>query len=185
LWRFELKQKVQEAMQYKSFVCSSCGLEHAGVPLSFAADYPDPYANLSLDDRDARAIAGSDQCIIDQREFYIRGCLELPILGADDVFLWGLWARVKEEVFDEIDDHWESQGKENSIGPYKGRLANALSIYPNTMNQRLEIQIRPVGSRPLFILEELDNPLSVEQRNGITRKQAEEYACLLLRMAKG
>ena len=67
-------------MQNKSFVCSSCGLEHAGVPLSFAADYPDPYANLSLDDRDARAIAGSNQCIIDQREFYIRGFLELPIL---------------------------------------------------------------------------------------------------------
>jgi len=172
-------------MQDRSFVCSSCGRQHAGVPLSFAADYPDPYANLSLDERDARATAGSDQCIIDQREFYIRGCLELPILGADDVFLWGLWARVNEDVFDEIDDHWESRERENRIGPYKGRLANALSIYPDTMNQRLEIQIRPVGSRPLFILEELDNPLSIEQRNGITRQKAEEYACLLLRMAKG
>jgi len=172
-------------MQDRSFVCSSCGRQHAGVPLSFAADYPDPYANLSLDERDARATAGSDQCIIDQREFYIRGCLELPILGADDVFLWGLWARVNEDVFDEIDDHWESRERENRIGPYKGRLANALPIYPDTMNQRLEIQIRPVGSRPLFILEELDNPLSIEQRNGITRQKAEEYACLLLRMAKG
>ena len=172
-------------MQDKSFVCSSCGRAHAGVPLSFAADYPDPYANLAPDERDTRAIAGSDQCIIDQREFYIRGCLELPILGTDDVFLWGLWARVKEEVFDEIDDHWESQGRESSIGPYKGRLANALSIYPDTINQRLEIQIRPVGSRPLFILEELDNRLSIEQREGITRQKAEEYACLLLRMVKG
>jgi len=42
-----------------------------------------------------------------------------------------------------------------------------------------------VGSRPLFIIEELDSTLCVEQRNGITRQKAEEYACLLLRMAKG
>ena len=176
---------VRESKQNSFFVCSSCGQEHTGFPLSFAADYPDPYANLSVNERDARAIAGSDQCIIDQREFYIRGCLELPILGTNDVFLWGLWARVKEEVFDEIDNHWESQRREKSIGPYKGRLANALSIYPDTLNQRLEIQIKPVGTRPRFILEEIDNPLSIEQRNGITRNKAEEYACLLLRMAKG
>jgi hypothetical protein len=172
-------------MQKNSFVCSSCGQEHPGVPLSFAAGYPDPYANLSPDDRDARAVVSSDQCIIDQQEFYIRGCLEIPILGTDEVFLWGLWARIKEEVFDEIDDHWESNGRENAIGPYKGRLANAVSIYSDTLNQRLEIQIRPVGSRPLFILEEADNPLSVEQRQGLTRQKAAEYGCLLLRMAGG
>ncbi len=170
-------------MQEGSFVCSSCGQEHSGVPLSFAADYPDPYANLSSDDRDARAVVSSDQCVIDQREFYIRGCLEIPILGTDEVFLWGLWARINEDVFDEIDAHWESNGRENAIGPYKGRLANALSIYPDTLNQRIEIQIRPVGSRPLFTLEEAENPLSVEQRQGLTPQKAGEYGCLLLRMA--
>jgi hypothetical protein len=60
------------------------------------------YANLDRDARELRAIAGSDQCIIDQEEFYIRGCLEIPIIGTSEVFLWGLWARVKETAFDEI-----------------------------------------------------------------------------------
>jgi hypothetical protein len=147
---------------------SSCGLEHAGLPLSFAADYPDPYANLDREARELRAIAGSDQCIIDQEEFYIRGCLEIPIIGTSEVFLWGLWARVKETAFDEISDHWESEGREKTIGPYKGRLANALSIYPDTLNQRLEVQIKPVGSRPLFILEDAENLLAIEQRSGLT-----------------
>ena len=172
-------------MQQNSFLCSSCGLEHTGLPLSFAADYPDPYANLDRDARELRAIAGSDQCIIDQEEFYIRGCLEIPIIGTSEVFLWGLWARVKETAFDEISDHWESEGREKTIGPYKGRLANALSIYPNTLNQCLEVHIKPVGSRPLFILEDAENLLAIEQRNGLTAQQAAYYACLLLRMARG
>jgi hypothetical protein len=172
-------------VQQNSFLCSSCGLEHTGLPLSFAADYPDRYANLDREARELRAIAGSDQCIIDQEEFYIRGCLEIPIIGTSEVFLWGLWARVKETAFDEISDHWESEGREKTIGPYKGRLANALSIYPDTLNQCLEVQIKPVGSRPLFILEDAENLLAIEQRNGLTPQQAAHYACLLLRMARG
>ena len=172
-------------MQQNSFLCSSCGLEHTGLPLSFAADYPDPYANLDREARELRAIAGSDQCIIDQEEFYIRGCLEIPIIGTSEVFLWGLWARVKETAFDEISDHWESEGREKTIGPYKGRLANALSIYPDTLNQCLEVQIKPVGSRPLFILEDAENLLAIEQRNGLTAQQAAHYACSLLRTARG
>lgn len=172
-------------MAENSFVCSSCGKEHLGLPFSFAANFPDPYANLSFDDRDSRAVVGSDQCIIDQEQFYIRGCLEIPINGTDEVFLWVVWARIKEEVFDEIADYWESEGRETCIGPYKGRLANSLAIYPDTLNLRLEVQIMPVGSRPLFLLEEEGHPMSVEQRTGISSQKAADYACLLLRMANG
>ncbi len=168
-----------------SFRCSSCGQEHAGLPLSFAADYPDPYANLSAEARELRASASSDQVIIDQQEFYIRGCLEIPVVGIGEVFLWGLWARISEAAFDEISDHWESKGRETVIGPYKGRLANSLSIYPETLNQRLEVRISPVGSRPLFTLEEAGSPLYIEQRSGLSPQRAAEYACLLLRMANG
>jgi hypothetical protein len=158
-------------------------LEHPGLPFSFAADFPDPYANLSRDERDTRAIAGSDQCIIDQQDFYIRGCLEIPIIGTDEILLWGLWAKIKEEAFDEISDHWEFEGREGLIGPFKGRLANSLPIYPDTLNQLLQVHIRPVGSRPLFTLEQTDNALAVEQHSGITSQKAAEYSCLLMRMA--
>jgi Uncharacterized protein conserved in bacteria (DUF2199) len=55
-----------------SWVCGTCGETHEELPLSFATDYPDNYANLTSDQRDVRTIIGSDQCIIDQKEFYIR-----------------------------------------------------------------------------------------------------------------
>ena len=47
------------------------------------------YANMKRDERDARAIIGSDQCVIDQKCFLIRGCLEIPITGCDEPLLWG------------------------------------------------------------------------------------------------
>lgn len=166
------------------YVCSACGRQHSEVPLSFAADFPDAYANMSLDDRENRALISSDQCIIDDDQFYLRGCIELPVLLAEEIFLWGVWARVHERDFDEIHEHWNSAGRENRIGPFKGRLANSISIYPQTLNMKLAIQIRPAGERPVFVLEEPDHPLTQEQQNGLTGEKAREYACLLLRMAK-
>jgi hypothetical protein len=83
------------------------------------------YAGLSEPDRDARAIISSDQCIVDERFFFIRGCLGIPIHDNSEVFLWGLWAIVKEEVFDEIEDSWEEPGRETGRGPFKARLANS------------------------------------------------------------
>jgi hypothetical protein len=164
----------------ETFKCTTCGKVHDGVPLSFAADFPDMYANMSREDRDVRGVLGSDQCIIDQKWFFVRGCLEIPIIGSAELFLWGLWASTKEDVFDEISGSWEVVGREKSRGPFKGRVANSLSIYPETLNLRLEIVIQPVGTRPLLLLEEAEHPLTIEQRSGISRRRALDLASLLL-----
>lgn len=110
--------------------------------MSFAADSPDMYANMNRDERDTRSVRGSDQYIIDQKWFFIRGCLEIPIIGSEEVFLWGLWASVREGVFDEIEDCWELQGREKCRGPFKGRLANSLAEYPETLNLKVKILLQ-------------------------------------------
>jgi len=159
--------------------CATCGRVHDDLPLSFAAEVPDMYANMKREERDARTIIGSDQCVIDQKWFFIRGCLEIPVINLNEVFLWGLWASIREEVYDEIADSWELQGREKSRGPYKGRLGNSLSIYPPTLNLMLRIVIQPLGARPLFFIEE-DHQLKTEQAQGITSSRAQELATLLL-----
>lgn len=168
-------------MADSNFVCRVCGQTHEGVPLSFAADFPDIYAGMSKTDRGSRAVISSDQCIIDEQWFFIRGCLEVPILNGNDVFLWGLWASVKEDVFNEISDAWEEDGREQRRGPFKARLANSLSVYPETLNLKLRIVIQPVGTRPRFILEE-DHPLAAAQEHGISRREAAELSANLLHM---
>jgi hypothetical protein len=168
----------------EGYKCRTCGKEHKGMPLSFAAEFPDMYANLKREDRDARAIIGSDQCIIDHEWFFVRGCLEIPILGSDEIFLWGVWASVREEAFDEISECWELEGREKTHGPFKGRLANSLSVYPPTPNLKLRIVMQPVGTRPLFVIEE-EHPLATEQRGGISRDRAMDLAALLLHQERG
>lgn len=98
--------------------------------------------------------------------------------------MWGVWASVHEKDFDQIHENWNSVGRENRIGPFKGRLANSLSIYPKTLNMKLAIRIQPAGQRPLFFLEEPGHLLTQAQENGLSREKACEYSCLLMRMAK-
>jgi hypothetical protein len=164
----------------EGYKCVTCGKSHEGLPLSFAAESPDMYANMNRDERDARCVRGSDQYVVDQKWFFIRGCLEIPIIGSGDVFLWGLWVSVREEVFDDISECWELTGREKSHGPFKGRLANSLSIYPETLNLRVQIVIQPVGERPLLQVEENEHQLAIEQASGITRDGALGLAALLL-----
>lgn len=166
------------------------------------------YANMTREERDARTIIGSDQCVVDQQWFFIRGCLEIPVAGSSDPFLWGLWASVLEPAFDEISETWEENGREKVHGPFKGRLANSLhartspkgdipkcrrrcgrykivrhkvlSVYVETFNLKVSISIQPAGTRPLFIVDEAEHPLGIEQRNGISESRVQELASLLL-----
>ena len=164
----------------EGWTCATCGKSHSDVPLSFAADFPDMYANLKSEDRDLRAVIGTDQCIVDEKWFFIRGCLEIPVVGHSEPFLWGVWASVRQEAYDEISDCWTQEGREKTHGSFKGRLANSLSVYPETLNLKVEIRLEPVGTRPLFVVEEVEHPLANEQRLGITRTRAMELASFLL-----
>lgn len=106
--------------------------------------------------------------------------MEIPVIGNDQPFLWGVWASIREEIFDEISDCWERDGREKKYGPYKGRLANSLSIYPETLNLKLKIIVQPVGARPLFVLEDDQHVLATQQKSGISVRQAVELASFLL-----
>jgi hypothetical protein len=162
------------------FVCRTYGQTHEEVPLSFAANFPDMYANMSESDRGARALISSDQCIVDETWFFIRGCLEIPVLDGDDPFIWGLWALVTEDVFNELSESWEEQGRETRRGPFKARPANSLSVYPETLNLKLRIIVQPVSTRPIFVLEEEHHSLATAQQRGISRLEAMELSATLL-----
>jgi len=165
-----------------SFICHTCGESHEGIPLSFAADFPDQYANMPPDERDNRCIIGSDQCVIDHEAFFVRGILEIRVPESEQMFLWGLWANVWEKDYDEISESWDEVGRENRHGPFKARLANKLSVYPDTMNLELTIHVQPVGQRPLFFVDEENHPLAVAQHLGMSAKDTSELVSRLLHL---
>lgn len=149
------------------------------MPLSFAPIAPDPWFAIPELERDRRAVLGSDQCIIDDKHFFIRGCLETPILDCKDPFVWGVWVSLSEASFARIGELWETEIRD-SEPPFFGWLCNELSVYPSTSGLKTKVHLRNKGGRPFVELEPTDHPLAVEQRKGIRLQRVEEIASMLL-----
>ena len=80
------------------FRCARCGELHSGSP-SFANEAPFSYFQLTKSERMAKAKLTEDTCIIENRAFFIRATLEIPIDDAEDPFCWGVWVSQSEESF--------------------------------------------------------------------------------------
>jgi hypothetical protein len=152
-------------MQFQ-FTCATCGKIHAGTP-SFGAEAPLSYYEIPEQERESRCILGTDNCVIDAKWFFIRGCLEIPVHGHDEPLVWGVWISLSEknyarwvEVFD--------QDERSHIGPFFGWLSASLNPYPETASLKTLVHLRDHGLRPTIEVEPTDHPLAIEQRNGIT-----------------
>ncbi len=162
-----------------AWICRCCGKQFDTLPLDFACQAPDHWFQIPELERALRGKLDSDVCLLDDRDIFVRGCLEIPIIGQDDCFIWGVWVSVSEASFARILELWEASGIENE-SPKFGWLCNNISIYPTTLNLKTHLHVRDGGRRPLIELEPTDHPLAIEQRHGISIKRVEEIATALL-----
>jgi hypothetical protein len=161
------------------WTCRCCGQEFNTLPLSFAPLLPDPWLAVPEMERGARGELSSDLCVIDGKEFLVRVCLEIPILGRDDPFVWGVWVSVSEASFDSIVELWDIDIRQHER-PFFGWLCTEISIYPQTFGLKTNVHLRNGGNRPFIELEPTDHPLAIEQRTGISIERIEEIASALL-----
>lgn len=165
--------------QPAGFYCSTCGEFHTELPMTFGADAPLPFYSIPEAEREVRCDLTTDICMIDQQEFYVRGCLEIPVIDGPEPFVWGVWISLSIQSFRRMAELWESPERENEP-PYFGWLCTSLPLYPTTLNLKTHVHSRPVGQRPFVELEPTDHPLAVEQRNGITMDRVRAIAAALL-----
>jgi hypothetical protein len=154
------------------FKCAECNEIHRGVP-TFGADRPLSYFAVPEHERRRRLLLGSDDCIIDATYFFVRGCVEIPIHGSREPFVWGVWVSLSRESHAEW-CRWFNESKRSHVGPFTGWLDTWLKVYPNTMNLQTRIHLRDDGIRPYVELEPTTHPLAVEQRQGISVKRLGE-----------
>ena len=155
-----------------SFDCRQCGSTHKGIP-SLGADAPHIYGEIPEHERSQRCDLVSDACVIDDEHFFIRGCLEIPVHGLTEPFVWLVWVSLSKESFGEWLSHYETAERAH-FGPYFGWLNSALPLYPNTINLKTLAHVRSDGLRPLIEVEPTDHPLSLEQAEGISVERLEE-----------
>lgn len=161
-----------------SFTCTACDEVHHGMP-SFGAHAPLSYFNVPEAERGDRCDLGSDDCVVDGQFFFVRGCIEIPVLGASEPFSWGVWVSLSEASFAEWVRCYDVAERAH-IGPFFGWLNAWLAPYPDTAGLKTMVHLRNDGIRPLIVLEATDHPLALEQRNGITvERVAEMYALMM------
>lgn len=162
-----------------SWTCRCCGKQFSTLPLSFASAAPDPWFAIPEAERNKRALLGSDQCVIDDRQFFIRGCLEIPVLGLSEPFDWGVWVSLSQSNFERVGELWEIDVRENEPA-FFGWLCTGLSVYPQTFGLKTKVHLRNSGRRPFIEVEPTAHPLAQEQRGGMTLQRVEEIAAALL-----
>jgi len=162
-----------------TWTCRCCGKRFDTLPLDFGCEAPDHWFQIPASERQNRGKLDSDVCIIDDKDIFIRGCLEIPIINQDEKFMWGVWVSVSRESFDRILELWRTKVIENEP-PRFGWLCNNISTYPSTLNLKTHLHLRGGGARPSIELEPTDHPLAVEQRQGISIERIEEIVATLL-----
>ena len=159
-------------MQFK---CACCDEIVAGIP-TFGWDYPISYLDIPKEKREEDVFLTEDLCVIEDQYFFVRGCLEIPVLEYDNPFIWGVWVSLSEKNFMEFQDLLKEKNRSH-FGPYFGWLNAFINIYPETQNLKTKVHVRNDGIRPYIELEPTDHPLAIEQRNGISiERVAEIYA---------
>ena len=145
----------------------------------FGAAEPMTYFSIPEDERSRRCQLGNDDCVIDDKWFYIRGCIEISVHGEEEPLIWGVWTSLSKESHLE----WRKfldEDRRSHIGPFFGWLDAWLKPYPDTINMKTWAHLRDNGIRPFIELEPTDHPLSLEQREGIkVDRVAEIYAIIM------
>lgn len=158
-----------------NWTCSCCGRSFETLPMHYAFEAPDNWFGLTESDRAIRAELSRDVCLIDRKELYVRGCLEIPVSDSAEMFVWGVWVSVSEDTFLHIHSMWDAEIADDAP-PRFGWLSNWIDGYPEPREIRCHVFLRSGNLRPRIVLEPTDYPLALEQRHGITLERVKQIA---------
>jgi len=94
--------------------CGACNEWHTGPMLDIGYDSPYYWTKKHAEaDRKARLLPSrkrerpttfltEDICAIDDEDFFVRGVIHLPIIGAGETFRWSVWAIAKPREFRKV-----------------------------------------------------------------------------------
>ncbi len=162
-----------------NFVCRSCGQKHGGV---FSVNMDKPFdwkggerQDGSSPDIDPRNYLLEDFCVIDNKQFFIRCVLVLPVIGSRGVdFAFSAWVAVSANDFDRYGDTFTSPDQ-SILGTLVGKVANRIGSFPDTLDLPCAVRPQKDNSRPLLFIDAEAHPLALAQKNGITFEQLLDF----------
>jgi hypothetical protein len=141
---------------------------------TFGFDFPMAVLDVPKEKREELVDLADNQCVIGEQRFFLRGCIEIAVLGYEEPFIWGAWAEVSEPDFTAYVTCPEDRDR-TSIGPYDGHLSGHFAPYEELCeNLKVKVVPREHGTRPGFVLEPADHLLYREQRQGLPAERVAE-----------
>ncbi|WP_162917290.1 DUF2199 domain-containing protein [Dongia deserti] len=154
-----------------SFTCPTCGESHKGSPsVAFASPYH--WHAQQPDTSTGKSRLSDDFCMIEERDYFIRCILEVPIVGVEDPFLWGVWVSQSATNFRDYVESFPDTPERQTFG----YLSNRLPGYPDTINLHTQTRWQRGTKRPLVELKAVEHPLYHDWSSGITWERAIELA---------
>ena len=161
------------------FDCEVCGRHHEVLPLSYSVKAPLAAGRVPGEEWDARVMMTPDQCVIDGRNFFLRGRIPIPVIGLEEPFIWGVWVEVGPKDFLRTTEMWVVAGREAEAA-FRGWLDTQIPIFGDTVNLEVRVETQVVGRRPHFFVVDGEHPLAVQQRDGISMQRVVEIAEMVL-----
>lgn len=149
----------------KKYRCKTCNELHDISDLTLGAHAPDHWEDDRHSD-DVDSELTDDQCVIEGRDFFIRGCLDIPLADDNDYFRWGVWTTLSEENFQSITKKWNKRSR-TKLGPHFGWLSTTVPGYPDTLNLKTLVHHQPPGIRPQVEILECDHILYEHFSQGV------------------
>jgi len=152
------------------YTCPVCHRQHEDLP-HIGSDRPVHFWDVAEEERERRIKLTSDTCEIDEKYFFIRGVIEIPVFDYPQGFGFGVWVSHKEENYRAYLERPDSA----DIGPFFGWLCTRISYYDrDTELLKTMAHYRGAGLRPSIVLEPCEHPLAIDQQNGISLGKALE-----------
>jgi hypothetical protein len=165
--------------------CGSCDEWHTGPCLDFGYDSPQYWrAEHENANKKSKLLPAwsktkpetfltADYCAIEDRDFFVRGIIHLPIIGVAETFRWGVWGSLSKESFNKLQE-LEDNSERTELPTMFSWLSSQIPEYPDTLSLKMYAHIQEAGMRPHFSLELTDHPLSQEYHHGITPERVKE-----------
>ncbi|MFT4074767.1 MAG: DUF2199 domain-containing protein [Asticcacaulis sp.] len=159
--------------------CRTCGQKHDDIPTCFGIEAP-WRAFVSEQEFEQRVELTKSLCVVDGEHFFIRGHVEIPIIGHHENLAFSVWSSLSEESFVDVNEHWDDPNRA-ACPPYFGWLSSPITPYGNVINLPLSVQSRKPDMVPLFTIRQAEHPLAIDQRDGIAIRRWHEIALAVMR----
>jgi hypothetical protein len=165
--------------------CRTCDEWHTGPCLDFG--YSEPYYWTKECEKASRlsnllprflrnttsTFLDSDYCSIDGHDFFVRGLIHIPIIGAAESLRWGVWGSLSRENFETL-LKMDGDVERVNLKPMFSWLSTNIPEYGDTLSLKMYAHIQEVGTRPHFWIERSDHPLSLDFHRGITPERVKQ-----------